>query len=105
MDNAKKSHNNTIEKLKEDKKKAEEQLNETIAINIELEGRIAELKSENSNFRESQFFQKTPPMYGADRESDFFQPSFDEYNDPFAVNQNPDDIGPTANRYVYYIGE
>ena len=77
-----------------DKKNATDQLNDTIAINIELENRIEELQNENSNIRESQFFQKTT----GERESDFFQPSFDEYNDPFSVSQNNDENGPTANR-------
>ena len=95
LNDEKKGHNFALEKLKADKEKIEEDLTDTIATTMMLEKQIEELKIENSNFRESQFFQKTPPI------SDLFQSSFDEYNDPFSVNQNADDNNePIANRYV-----
>lgn len=92
LNDEKKGHNFALEKLKADKEKIEEDLTDTIATTMMLEKQIEELKIENSNFRESQFFQKTPPI------SDLFQSSFDEYNDPFSVNQNADDNNePIAN--------
>ena len=98
LNDEKKGHNFAIEKLKVDKEKIEEDLSESIATTMTLEKQIEELKSENSNFRESQFFQKTPPV------SDLFQSSFDEYNDPFSVTQYADENNePIANRYVHLV--
>ena len=96
LNDEKKGHNFAMEKLKAEKEKIVEDLSESIATTIELEKQIDDLKSENSNFRESQFFQKTPPV------PDLFQTSFDEYNDPFSGNQYADENNePIANRYVH----
>ena len=99
MDNAKKNHSLTVEKLQEENKKTEEQLNETMMIRMKLEQHILDLE-ENFTDRDSHSFQKVPPMF--ERGSELFRNSFDEYNDPFAVNQNQDEpgAGPVSMRCV-----
>ena len=101
MDNAKKNHSLTVEKLQEENKKTEEQLNETMMMRMKLEQHIMDLE-DNFTDRDSHSFQKVPPLF-AGRESELFRNSFDEYNDPFAVNQNQDEpgAGPVSMRYLF----
>ena len=102
LDNAKKNHSLTVEKLQEENKKTEEQLNETMMIRMKLEQHILDLE-DNFTDRDSHSFQKVPPMF--ERGSELFRTSFDEYNDPFAVNQNQDEpgAGPVSMRYKMLI--
>jgi len=74
---AKKSHSIAIETLREDNEEVKVKLNETMSVKVELENRIEELKSDLTNVRESQFFQRTPSIFDAG-ESEFLSPSFDE---------------------------
>ena len=95
---AKKTHCLTMEKLKQDNDEMKTKLNESLAIKVQLEGRIEELKSDVNSMRESQFFQRTPSIFEFG-ESEFLSPSFDD--DPFGTNKMIDDKahdhGPTAN--------
>jgi len=77
IQSAKKSHCIAIETLREDNEEMKVKLNETMSVKVELENRIEELKSDLSNVRESQFFQRTPSIFDAG-ESEFLSPSFDE---------------------------
>lgn len=95
---AKRSHNNTMEKLKVENEEMKVKLNESMVIKVQLENRIEELRSDLTSVRESQFFQRTPSIFDTG-EADSMLHSFED--DPFAtklvVNRAEEDAGPTAN--------
>ena len=90
---ARKSHNATMEKLKQENEAVTVKLDETLANNVRLENRIEELKLDLTNVRESLHFQRTPSIFDA---AEFLSPSFDE--DSFYIKENEMKIedGPTA---------
>ena len=97
---AKSFHNSSVEKLKVENEEIKVKLNESMAIKQQLENRIDALKSDLTNARESQYFQRTPSIFETE-ETDFFSPSFDD--DPFAMTKlngcraEGDENEPTAN--------
>ena len=95
---SKASHNQTVDKLKQEKCDMEKKLNDTVSLAFQMEQKIEELKSDLSNVRESQFFQKTPPIFDTG-ESDVLGPSFDDA-DPFELRR-PMSLGPVANSTPY----
>lgn len=93
--NVKKGNAENMELLVEEQELVKSKWNESIAINLQLEGRIEALQSDLSFARESQFFQKTPPIFETG-DSDLFGASFDEM-DPFSVKQeHKENEGPVA---------
>jgi hypothetical protein len=96
---AKKSHSIAIENLKEDNQEMKSKLNESMAVKVELESRIEELKNDMTNARESQFFQRTPSIFDMS-ESEFLSPSFDEEGLTKKIEekvQEGEEEGPAAN--------
>ena len=96
---AKKSHSVAIENLKEDNQEMKSKLNESMAVKVELESRIEELKNDMTNVRESQFFQRTPSIFDMS-ESEFLSPSFDEEGLTKKIeekDQEGEEEGPAAN--------
>ena len=96
---AKKSHSVAIENLKEDNQEMKSKLNESMAVKVELESRIEELKNDMTNARESQFFQRTPSIFDMS-ESEFLSPSFDEEGLTKKIEekvQEGEEEGPAAN--------
>ena len=65
------------ETLKENNEDMKIKLNESLAMKVELENRIEDLKTDLVNVRESQFFQRTPSIFDTSA-SEFLSPSFDE---------------------------